>query len=89
MTIRFFRIDIVDSGLYPLPVLTTQSTWITAFGVGHLACVAHYMHKKKSLCAVQHRKNNDVQKVTNVAKNEDFMRRFLLQLRKEKSESAQ
>jgi hypothetical protein len=56
--------------------------------VGHSACVAHYKHKKNSLCAVQHRKNHDVQKVTIVAKNEYLIALFLLQLRKEKSESA-
>lgn len=62
---------------------------MTVFRVGHLAGVAHYMHKKKALCAVQHRKNSDVQKVTIVAKNEDLIAQFLLQLRKEKSENAQ
>lgn len=62
---------------------------MTVFRVGHLAGVAHYMHKKKALCAVQHRKKTDVQKLTIMAKSEDHNARILLQLRKEKSENAQ
>jgi len=47
------------------------------------------MHKKKALCAVQHRKKTDVQKLTIMAKSEAHNARILLQLRKEKSENAQ
>ncbi len=62
---------------------------MTVFRVGHLACVSHYMHKKNGLCAVQHRKKTDVQKLTIMAKSEDHNACILLQLRKQKSENAQ
>ncbi len=47
------------------------------------------MHKKNRLCAVQHRKKTDVQKITIMAKTEGDNARILLQLRKQKSENAQ
>jgi hypothetical protein len=47
------------------------------------------MHKKKALCAVQHRKKAMFKCQQFMAKNEAKLGRVLLQLRKEKSENAQ
>jgi hypothetical protein len=61
---------------------------MTAFRVGHLACVSHYMHKKMVVCSATPKKT-DVQKLTIMAKTEGNNARILLQLRKQKSENAQ